>query len=236
MSRGSIVIAVVFGAIAALTIVSSLVFFLVYTRKENKSAGFEADAYHSRISSAMGLKKDESTWETTDSTRVCALWMTNEVESKLYYLLIRSQAKYSFATAMISGIFGFILFASTIVLSVIFNQNLTIAIIPAISAAVVEIVSAIFLVIHRRSMLQLKEFHTETVNTQKFLSAVLMTDHVEKKHRDALLEEIVLHRIDAKCSSACRKKEVKKEKEETAETAETEETGEAGKPSPSVAQ
>jgi len=113
-----------------------------------------------------------------------------------YYDISIEQARFSFALAVAVcalGI-GFFLYASINVL--VFQVELSSAMIPAIGGALTEIIAGTVFFLYKKSLEQLNIYFSSLENNEKFLSAVNLAEKISPDKQDDILCEIIRSRLN----------------------------------------
>lgn len=132
----------------------------------------------------------------TNSIDALRLMMINLENIKEFYRWGQKQAKTSFRLAFIMCIFGFALMAAAIFLPALFQQNLQMAIIPAIGGVITELVAGTVLVVYKSSLAQFNHYHKVLHEDARFLSSINLLDRFStEKERDEMLKAIITSEI-----------------------------------------
>lgn len=132
----------------------------------------------------------------TNSVDALQLMMINLEDIKEFYTWGQKQAKTSFKLAFIMCIFGFALMVAAIFLPVLFQQNLQMAIIPAIGGVITELVAGTVLVVYKSSLAQFNHYHKVLHEDARFLSSINLLDRFSTENeRDEMLKAIITSEI-----------------------------------------
>ena len=139
----------------------------------------------------------DNTLEENENQNIIALMLKNAQETTEYFSISKSQAKISFMISVCSCIIGLFFLLGAVALS-IYNQNITAAIIAAISGAIAELISATVFWIHNKSALQLNRYYNSLHENEKFLAAVNLVGEINKKKRDDVYIKIINQQLNIK--------------------------------------
>ncbi len=121
---------------------------------------------------------------------VITLMVENMSEINDYFVISKKHATRSFWLAFFASLFGLILFILTVVIS-FFNDNVSYAIITAISGAFTEIFSVTIFIIHKKSTEQLNFYYKALHENEKLLLSINILKYVTPPKRDDLYEKII---------------------------------------------
>ena len=174
-------------ALVALGVLFSLVLgFIVYAKYESKTTRASADARIAALQDAMGqIPADTVTPSLTQ------IWLSKHRENYEYFLIITKQLKLTFALALMSAVFGLLLFAITVCITLAFQEKLLVALIPAISAAIVEMFSGIILSVHRATLKQISKLSDEAGREEQLYASIMLSSSLSPQNRDAVISEIL---------------------------------------------
>lgn len=126
---------------------------------------------------------------------ILELMLANMKEIKDYYVLSKMQAKNSFFLAVVMCITGFLLMGISISATFLNAENLMATIVPAIGAALVEIIAGTSLVVYKKSLEQLNHYYDSLHNNERFLSIVNIVSKVSLEKRDEMYSEIIRSQV-----------------------------------------
>lgn len=174
-------------ALVALGVLFSLVVgFIVYVKYESKTTKAGADARMAALQDAMVQIPAD-----TVTPSLAQIWLSKHRENYEYFLIITKQLKLTFALALMSAVFGLLLFAITVCIALAFQEKLLVALIPAISAAIVEIFSGIILSIHRATLKQVSMLSNVAEREEQLYSTIMLSSSLSPKNKDAVISEIL---------------------------------------------
>ncbi len=174
-------------ALVALGVLLSLVVgFIVYVKYENKTTRANADARMAALQDAMGQIPAD-----TVAPSMAQIWLSKHRENDEYFLMITRQLKLTFALALMSAVFGLLLFAITVCIALAFQDKLLVSLIPAISAAIVEMFSGIILSVHRATLKQVSQLSSEAGREEQLYSTIMLSASLSPQSRDAVVSEIL---------------------------------------------
>lgn len=130
------------------------------------------------------------------ATDILELMLANMKEIKDYYVLSKMQAKNSFGLAVTMCIMGFILMGISVAAAFFNSGNLISTIVPAIGAAIVEIIAGTSLFVYRKSLDQLNRYYNSLHSNERFLSMVNIVSKVSGDKQDDVYIEIIRSQID----------------------------------------
>lgn len=113
----------------------------------------------------------------------------NVRESTEYYIISKRQANKSFALAIISCVFGIVIYICGFLIAAILNKD--IAILTTIAGTVVELVSGLSFWVYNKSLKQLNEYHRRLSSTEKYLTAIQMADKLELSEKTKMYRWII---------------------------------------------
>ena len=119
------------------------------------------------------------------------IWLSKHQENYEYFLIITKQLKLTFALALMSAVFGLLLFAITVCITLAFHEKLLVALIPAISAAIVEMFSGIILAVHRATLKQVSKLSDEAEREEQLYSTIMLSSSLSPQSRDAVISAIL---------------------------------------------
>ena len=174
-------------ALVALGALFSLVVgFIVYVIYESKTTKAGAEARMAALQDAMGQMPAD-----TVTPSLAQIWLSKRRENDEYFLMISRQLKLTFALALMSAVFGLLLFAITVCVALAFQEKLLVSLIPAISAAIVEMFSGIILSVHRATLKQVSQLSNEAGREEQLYSAIMLSSSLSPQNRDAVISEIL---------------------------------------------
>ena len=174
-------------ALVALGVLFSLVAgFIIYVKYEGKTTRAGADARMAALQDAMGQIPAD-----TVTPSLAQIWLSKHRENYEYFLIITKQLKLTFALALMSAVFGLLLFAITVCIALAFQEKLLVALIPAISAAIVEMFSGIILSVHRATLKQVSKLSDEAGREEQLYSAIMLSSSLSPQRKDAVISEIL---------------------------------------------
>lgn len=122
---------------------------------------------------------------------ILSMMTLNMSEIREFYIMTKFQAKRAFAWAITTFLVGFALFATSCVMAIISNSSSVSVIIPAVSGAIVELLSAGSLFIYKKTLEQLNVYYQYLHENERFLSAVQVSDNISQEKRDEVLAQII---------------------------------------------
>lgn len=201
---GDVILLTISGLLTGISI--PYFFIVLINSKSQKEDRKEIDQYYENLRYNIRLKKNveecankqnKTSIKRNDTIKanILELMLANMKEIKEYYILSKSQSKKSFAIAIIMGMLGFMLIGVSIFISVLLKDNIAAMIIPAIGAVVVDLISAIFLVVYKKSVEQLNHYYSELHENEKFLSSINLVSSLSKEKQDEIYIEIIRSRL-----------------------------------------
>ena len=127
----------------------------------------------------------------TATPSLTQIWLSKRRENDEYFLIVTRQLKLTFALALMSAVFGLLLFAITVCIALAFQEKLLVSLIPAISAAIVEIFSGIILSVHRATLKEVSKLSSEAGREEQMYSALMLSSSLSPQNRDAVISEIL---------------------------------------------
>lgn len=113
----------------------------------------------------------------------------NVRESTEYYIISKRQANKSFTLAIISCVFGVIIYICGFLIVAILNKD--IAIFTTIAGTVVELVAGLSFWMYSKSLKQLNEYHKRLSSTEKYLTAIQMADKLDSQEKQGMYRWII---------------------------------------------
>ena len=113
----------------------------------------------------------------------------NVRESTEYYIISKRQANKSFTLAIISCVFGVVIYICGFLIVAILNKD--IAIFTTIAGTVVELVAGLSFWMYSKSLKQLNEYHRRLSSTEKYLTAIQMADKLEPSEKNNMYRWII---------------------------------------------
>uniref|UniRef100_UPI004056B692 TRADD-N-associated membrane domain-containing protein n=1 Tax=Agathobacter sp. TaxID=2021311 RepID=UPI004056B692 len=165
-------------SITMLSIIPSLISFYLFSAFNRENDYEEANRIYENIRGSVRLSREKlQTGENAkknieETSDILELMLANMREIKDYYVLSKIQAKNSFFLAVVMCITGFILMGISISAAFFNADNLVSTIVPAIGAAIVEVVAGTSLIVYKKSLEQLNHYYNSLHNNERFLSIV----------------------------------------------------------------
>lgn len=129
------------------------------------------------------------------NTDILELMLANMREINDYYVLSKTQAQNSFILAVAMCIVGILLMGVSICAAFIYTSNVITAIIPAISAAIVEVIAGTSLFVYKKSLAQLNRYFNSLHSNERFLSIVNIVSKASPEIQDDMYFEIIKSQI-----------------------------------------
>lgn len=147
---------------------------------------------------------------TADPRDIIIMMRENNAEIKEYFTISKNQSKISYYLAIASCIIGIGLVIFAVIL---FHTKETIAesIIIAISGAITEVVAGTTLMIHNKSVIQLKDYYDALHENEKFLSAVKLIEYVSEEKRDDIYIDLIKNQVGINVDGSDKNLEKKEE-------------------------
>lgn len=122
---------------------------------------------------------------------VLTLMRRNVAELREYYTINKQQARNAFSAALFVCFLGFLIFGGGVVLSYISPSTTGVVQYSTISGAIVETIAGLFFWLYSKSLKQINIFHESLQHTQKFLTAIQLTDEISGPNRDSAYAYII---------------------------------------------
>lgn len=113
----------------------------------------------------------------------------NVRESTEYYIISKRQANKTFTLAIISCVFGVIIYICGFLIVAILDKD--IAIFTTIAGTVVELVAGLSFWMYNKSLKQLNEYHKRLSSTEKYLTSIQMADKMGNNKRENMYSWII---------------------------------------------
>lgn len=120
---------------------------------------------------------------------VFKLLYKNVRESTEYYIISKKQTNKSFMLAIISCIFGVMIYVGGFIVVSFFDKN--IIILSTISGTVVEVLSGLSFSLYIKCIKQLREYHKSLRSTEKYLTSIQMADKMSETGREEIYEWLI---------------------------------------------
>lgn len=138
--------------------------------------------------SLKGLETLLGSSANDENSDILGLMLHNLREIEEFYSLTKEQAKRAFCLSVGMCISGFLLFAFSSVLSLLWKENLF-ALLTALGGVVVEVVAGTSLFVYKRSLEQLSFYYSSLHDNERFLSLIKISEKTACK--DVLYTKIV---------------------------------------------
>lgn len=129
------------------------------------------------------------------NTDILELMLANMREINDYYILSKTQAQKSFTLAVVMCIIGIVLMGISIFAAFFQENNVISAIIPAVGAAIVEVIAGTSLIVYKNSLSQLNRYFNSLHSNERFLSIVNIVSKVSPEKQDDMYFEIIKSQI-----------------------------------------
>ncbi len=130
-----------------------------------------------------------------ENTDIYVFMMKNQKETTEYFKISKSQAKQSHAISLIACITGVVLLSIAILILLI-SQRVDLAIIPALSGAITEVVSGTVLWVYNKSSSQLNHYYDALHENERFLSVVNLVNKLSQDKQDLIYTEIIRSQLN----------------------------------------
>lgn len=183
-----------------LSVIPSVISFYLFSTFNKEKDSDETYQIYENIRGSVRMTNSlyTSGKETDDGegvSDILELMLANMKEIKDYYVLSKMQAKNSFFLAVVMCITGFLLMGISISATFLNAENLMATIVPAIGAALVEIIAGTSLVVYKKSLEQLNHYYDSLHNNERFLSIVNIVSKVSLEKRDEMYSEIIRSQV-----------------------------------------
>ena len=180
--------------LVVVVILSVLVSFFAAAYESYKEQE-EAKLYYEKLRNSVLLEPSDD--EKPEFKKdILELMLANMKEIKDYYVLSKAQARNAFILAVLMCIFGFLLIGISVAAAFLNSGNLVSTIIPAIGAAIVEIIAGTSLVVYKQSLNQLNHYYNALHNNERFLSIVNLVSKVSEEKQDEVYITIIQSQIE----------------------------------------
>ena len=207
--------------LTSLALLTSLYIYIYY--KKNKDEENDDSDYYNYLKSKIAQKESEK----FDENRVCdnverdceeiiskdevssqpvsykkgntdiyAHMMRNLEETTEYFIISKSQVKQSHMISLIACTAGVSLLFIAI-LMLLSTQRVDLAVIPAASGAITEVVSGTVLWIYNKSSSQLNHYYDALHENERFLSIVNLVGNLSPDKQDVIYMEIIRSQLDS---------------------------------------
>lgn len=186
-----------------LSIIPSIISFFLFSNfnkeKDSKEAIEIYENIRGSVRSSYRKAKDneeDNVINVEPVSDILELMLANMKEIKDYYVLSKTQAKNSFFLAVVMCITGFLLMGIAISAAFFNSENLMSTIVPAIGAAIVEVVAGTSLFVYKKSLEQLNHYYSSLHSNERFLSIVNIVSKVSSDKQDDMYSEIIKSQIN----------------------------------------
>lgn len=180
--------------VSVLSVLSVLVSFFAAAYESHKEQE-EAKQYYEKLRNSV-LSEPSDDEKPESKKDILELMLANMKEIKDYYVLSKAQAKNAFILAVLMCILGFLLIGVSITAAFLNSENLASTIVPAIGAAIVEIIAGTSLVVYKQSVNQFNHYYNALHNNERFLSIVNLVSKVSKEKQDDVYISIIQSQIE----------------------------------------
>lgn len=174
------------GSISLIVLFALIVGFTLYLHREKRKINKNLDEQMARMQKMLAQHTDDSFAQALGQ-----VWLTKHRENVNYYMIVTRQIRLTFSLALGSAIFGLVLFAITITTASLFHEKLLVALVPAVSAAIVEMFSGIVLAIHRATLKEVTHFGDLSNQDERLYSVLLLASNLSPKNREEVLTTIL---------------------------------------------
>jgi len=185
----------IFSFFFAVTVfLASSIFGLLDSKKEEKNTAEmrkQYDVIYSDIKSSV-ISENSTSEKNTD---ILELMLANMREINDYYILSKTQAQKSFSLAVVMCIIGIVLMGVSIFAAFFQSSNVISAIIPAVGAAIVEVIAGTSLIVYKNSLSQLNRYFNSLHSNERFLSIVNIVSKASPEKQDDMYFEIIKSQI-----------------------------------------
>lgn len=126
---------------------------------------------------------------------ILKLMLANMREINDYYVLSKTQAQNAFILAVITCVIGIVLMGVSIFAAFFYTSNVVSAIVPAVGAAIVEVIAATSLFVYKKSLSQLNHYFNSLHSNERFLSIVNIVSKASPEVQDDMYFEIIKSQI-----------------------------------------
>lgn len=120
---------------------------------------------------------------------VFKLLYKNVRESTEYYIISKRQANKSFTLAIISCVFGVIIYICGFIIVAILDKDITFF--TTIAGTVVELIAGLSFWVYNKCIKQLNEYHKRLNSTEKYLTSIQMADKMNENGREEMYKWLI---------------------------------------------
>lgn len=168
------IIATMLGGAGALSALISLIFSLV--KKENESIKIETN----NILKAIQEQSDNDVFK---------LLYNNVRELTEYYTISKIQSSKSFILAVVSCIFGVVIYISGFLIVAFFEKD--IVIFTTISGTVAEVITGLSFWVYSKCTKQMDEYHKRLNTTEKYLTSIQLADKMNSPDKEEMYKWLI---------------------------------------------
>ena len=126
-----------------------------------------------------------------DSKNILNMMIDNVSELREYYVISKQQARRAFSAALLSCIFGFLIYMFGILATIFFDAN--VSVISIVGGTTVELISALFFGLYRESTKQLSVYHQRLGSTEKYLTAIQIIKNLPQDKQCEQYSNLIEH-------------------------------------------
>lgn len=168
------IIATMLGGAGTLSALISLIFNLV--KKENESIKIETN----NILKAIQEQSDNDVFK---------LLYNNVRELTEYYTISKIQSSKSFILAVVSCIFGVVIYISGFLIVAFFEKD--IIIFTTISGTVAEVITGLSFWVYSKCTKQMDEYHKRLNTTEKYLTSIQLADKMNSPDKEEMYKWLI---------------------------------------------
>ena len=125
---------------------------------------------------------------------VISLMINNVSELREYYVISKRQANRAFSSTLFVCVLGFLIFVVGIIAAAVTGREL--ALYTTISGCVVEVISGLFFWLYKNTTAQLNIYHERLGRTEKYLTALQITEKMSLEKQDEMYQFIIQTILD----------------------------------------
>ena len=168
------IIATMLGGAGTLSALIGLIFNLV--KKENESIKIETN----NILKAIQEQSDNDVFK---------LLYNNVRELTEYYTISKIQSSKSFILAVVSCIFGVVIYISGFLIVAFFEKD--IVIFTTISGTVAEVITGLSFWVYSKCTKQMDEYHKRLNTTEKYLTSIQLADKMNSPNKEEMYKWLI---------------------------------------------
>jgi len=190
-------ISIIFTIVSVVFAITGMALSILPKKKETNDIEDELNNVMSAFATSEAGTKTAGIPSNPKEQSILKLMMYNMKVIKVFYSTVLDEVRKSFTLTSISFIVGFLLFGAAFTISMVKDSSTVSVLVPAISGAIVELLSGTSLIMYKKSQEQLNVFYKFLHENERFLSAVKIAESITPENRDKAYSDIIQSQIRA---------------------------------------